>query len=329
MSRGSGSGSLVDMKTLGRPGSFHGKSTEWKDWAFGFLSFCTAVSVYMGERMSSYAKLLEGTARVDLSAVDAKVTVQLGYMLILSCKDKAVEKLRNFPDPQHGLESWRRLVQEYEPASAGRFGGMLVGILATKFKGTGSEELDTWEADIKRYSDSSSEVISNSIKIATVINGLTDGPLLQHLQLNYANITDYAALRAMIQNYVQARKTWTPAGTAMDLSALEKKEKGPGKGKGKGKKNKGKDGTDATKKKGEGGKETRECFYCKKPGHLKQDCRRFKADQEKEKKGDLKTLQAQPATTLSSASTPSTQTNLAIQDGKIITVLASDGNWVF
>ena len=117
----------------------------------------------------------------------------------------------------------------------------------------------------------------------------------------------------------------------MDLSALEKKEKekGPGKGKGKGKKNKGKDGADATKKKGEGGKETRECFYCKKPGHLKQDCRRFKADQEKEKKGDLKTLQAQPATTLSSATTPSTQANLAIQDGKIITVLASDGNWVF
>jgi hypothetical protein len=205
---------------------------------------------------------------------------------------------------------------------------MLVGILATKFKGTGSEELDTWEADIKRYSDSSSEVISNSIKIATVINGLTDGPLLQHLQLNYANITDYAALRAMIQNYFQARKTWTPAGTAMDLSALEKKEKGPGKGKGKGKKNKGKDGKDATKKKGEGGKETRVCFHCEKPGHLKQDCRKFKAEQEKEKK-DLKTLQGQPSAAQPSTAAPSAQQNLAIQDGKIITVLASDGNWVF
>ena len=152
----------MDMKPLGRPGTFHGKVNEWKDWAFGLMSFCTAVSLYMGERMKSYAKS-------DVGIVH---------------RDKAIERIRNFPDPRHGLDSWRLLVREFEPSHAGRFGGMLVGILATKFKGVSAEELDSWESDIKRYQDSSLEKISDNIKIASVMNNLADGLLLQHLQLN-------------------------------------------------------------------------------------------------------------------------------------------------
>ena len=35
MSRG-----LIDTRVLGKPGFFHGKSSEWRDWAFVFGMFC-------------------------------------------------------------------------------------------------------------------------------------------------------------------------------------------------------------------------------------------------------------------------------------------------
>ena len=52
-------------------------------------------------------RLAEGIVRADLAPERKTITVQLSYMLILSCKDAATEKIRNSPDPQHGLEIWR------------------------------------------------------------------------------------------------------------------------------------------------------------------------------------------------------------------------------
>ena len=211
----------VDTRVLGKPSIFTGKPEQWRDWSFNFKSYCAAVNDAITNAMDEYGKLTEGVLRVALEEDMKKITVQLSYMLILSCKDAATEKIRNSGDPQHGLEIWRLFLIEYEPASRSRHGGMLVGILASKFRGTGIDELDKWEGAIKVYQDSSGEQVSDAIRIATVMNNLQEGPLLSHLQLNSDRYEKYGEFKSVIENYYRSKKAWTAQGTPMEVDALQ------------------------------------------------------------------------------------------------------------
>ena len=211
---------------LGKPSVFSGKPEHWRDWSFNFKSYCAAVNDAITSAMDEYGKMPEGLLRKDLDEDMMKITVQLSYMLILSCKDSATEKIRNSGDPQHGLEIWRLFLIEFEPASRSRHGGMLVGILGTKFKGTGIEELDKWEGAIKVYQDSSGESVSDAIRIATIMNNMQEGLLFSHLQLNSDRYEKYADLKSVIENHHRSKKAWTTQGTPMDADALHKGPKG-------------------------------------------------------------------------------------------------------
>ena len=67
-----------------------------------------------------------------------------------------------------GLLSWRRLVAEYEPATAGRETSLLLEVLAQTFKGDVRGSLDEFEVKIRRYERSCNEVLSDRVKIAVV-----------------------------------------------------------------------------------------------------------------------------------------------------------------
>ena len=103
---------------------------------------------------------------------------------------------------------------------------MLVGILASKFRGTGIDELDKWEGAIKVYQDSSGEQVSDAIRIATVMNNLQEGPLLSRLQLNSDRYEKYSEFKSVIENYYRSKKAWTAQGTPMDVDALQKGPRG-------------------------------------------------------------------------------------------------------
>ena len=102
-------GSTVDTRVLGKPSNFDGSPGSWKDWSFTRVGYCGAVSERLETLMREWSRKETGGLHADLDPEDRKWSLQLGYMLILSCKDKAIDRIRNFPDPQHGLESWRRL----------------------------------------------------------------------------------------------------------------------------------------------------------------------------------------------------------------------------
>ena len=93
---------------------------------------------------------------------------------------------------------------------------------------------------------------------------LCDGELARHLNLQSARLTTYDLARKEAINQLRAKQTWTASGSSdpMDLSPL-------GKGKG-GKKGKGKGKGDLSAK-------PKECFYCGKPSHNKNECRNFSA----------------------------------------------------
>ena len=113
---------------LGKPSFFHGKSSEWRDWAFVFGMFCRAVDPKLSEQMQAHALRETGTKYSELDPEEKRLTEQLAYMLILMTKDTALEKARNAPEPAHGLETWRLFNKEWEPQVPGRFGGMLTRI---------------------------------------------------------------------------------------------------------------------------------------------------------------------------------------------------------
>ena len=63
------------------------------------------------------------------------------------------------------METRWLLAREFESSYAGLSGRTWVGFLAAKLQGTPSIKLDSWEADIKRYQDSSSELMSDNINL--------------------------------------------------------------------------------------------------------------------------------------------------------------------
>ena len=103
--------------------------------------------------------------------------------------------------------------------------------------------------------------VSESIKLAVLQKYLCDG---EHLNLQSSRLTTYDLARKEAVIYLRAKQTWTAPGGSdpMDLSPL-------GKGKG-GKKGKGNG-------KGDKSVKPKECFYCGKPGHNKNECRNFSA----------------------------------------------------
>ena len=121
-----------------------------------------------------------------------------------------------------------------------------------------------WESRVKVYEEQSGDKVSENIKFAVLRKYLCDGELARHLNLQSSRLTTYDLARKEAINYLRAKKTWTAPGGSdpMDLSPL-----GKGKGCKKGK----------VKGKGYKSAKPKECFYCGKPGHNKNECTNFSA----------------------------------------------------
>ena len=82
-------------------------------------------------------------------------------MLVLLLEGSAQRLLEHAGDGE-GLLSWRRLVAEYEPASAGREKSLLLEVLAQTFKGDVRGSLDEFEVKI----DDTNDPVTRSCPIA-------------------------------------------------------------------------------------------------------------------------------------------------------------------
>ena len=67
-------------------------------------------------------------------------------MLVLLCKETALDRCRWVAqDPEvggcsNGYEMWRQFSREFEPQVAGRYQGLLVKVLSTRFEGKNDDE---------------------------------------------------------------------------------------------------------------------------------------------------------------------------------------------
>ena len=117
-----------------------------------------------------------------------------------------------------GLLSWRRLVAEYEPVTAGRETSPLLEVPAQTFKGDVGGSLDEFEVKIRRRERTCGEILSDRVKIAVVQKGIEDD-LRRHLLMHAARVSTYPLARKEIRSTIMDCDTLTgPA--PMDVSAV-------------------------------------------------------------------------------------------------------------
>ena len=152
-----------------------------------------------------------------------------------------------------------------------------------------AREVESFERDISKYEQQSSDLISDATKHGIVCGEMAHQGLKQRVDLSISRLATYKALRDEIINCSRARRTWRDP-NAMQVGAVHvnvnQDRQGSGSGswsdKGKG----GKGGKGKSKKGGKGmerdeksaSKFDGECRYCHKKGHNKAECRKMKAD---------------------------------------------------
>jgi hypothetical protein len=186
-------------------------------------------------------------------------------MVVLAMKTsgKAQRVLMSIQNEMNGLAGWRRLVKMGEGGALFRRQGLLSAILTYDFgkydpqkSRDGTEVLDRilqFEALVAEYDSSAQSPFDETCKIATVINGMNDKKLHDHLLSK--QFGTYEDMKTYIENYYDLRRGYTAptfSGTGkndkvyrehddMEIDAFHKdKGKGKGKHKGKGKDDKGK-----------------------------------------------------------------------------------------
>ena len=143
-------------------------------------------------------------------------------MLVMMLSDQAQEIVRNFPEGI-GAEVWRKLLWEDEPGVVIRYGAMLRSLLNRRF-GEHDEtdlalEIESFERDISKYEQQSSDLISDAIKHGIVCGGMAHHGLKQHIDLSISRLSTYKALRDEIINDSRARRTWSDP-NAMQVDAV-------------------------------------------------------------------------------------------------------------
>lgn len=241
---------VVDTRLLAKPAMFTGTQETWAEWSFTFKAYIAAVSPRM-------RALLDEASAADAAVVmrnvgDTNLSVQLYYILVLTVKDVALQKLMSVPE-ENGFEVWRIFNLEWEPRQKARFTAMLRAILKAEFKDPPMPGIENWERQVRRYEEQSGEEIPDSIKASVLSGGLANEKLRDHIALNAFRLNTYAEVRTEVQRICAAQREWTAqvasdAPVPMEIGALGKGKGKKGKGKGKGKSKGGKGGDENKEK---------------------------------------------------------------------------------
>ena len=138
-------GVRVDTRLLGKPHDFSGKLDDWRDWSVVFEGYAAAavpVEAGMTRAVEANAIVLNAT----LEAPVVRVSQQLYWMLLMLCKNTALQKVAGAGRGE-GLEAWKLLVERYQPRLKTRYAAQLMKILSFSLQGDLLERRGLWERD--------------------------------------------------------------------------------------------------------------------------------------------------------------------------------------
>ena len=259
-----------------------GETHEWKGWSFKMRQYIAAVDeeLYL-ELVNVEANPLQEMPLVGMNEPQKRRPRQLAFMLTMHTKYRALQMITKLSDPANGFESWRRFLEEWEPAHRGWYRAMLMQLLQFPFTGERGQALEEWERLVRQYEAQSSDTLQDTIKAAILAHNPQDPEWRRHVGLNATRLQGYDALRSEWKAVHQAYRQWSIADkndtTPMEVDALMK-GRGKNKRKGKGqekRKEKGKAKSKDKPKDGTSDTSSVKCFFCKEKGHARKDCPKF------------------------------------------------------
>ena len=298
-----GSQQLVDTRQLGKPEVFKGEPEAFEDWSFIFEAYMCCVdrrfaAVFERIRFSDVSQL-----NLRLNPVEVEMSTQLYYTLVMLLRGRPLDICHNCGNGE-GFETYRKLYSDFKPRVASRFVGTLTSLLATKFSSDIEQELEQFEKMVRRYDAETGKALDDTMKLGIIVNGLQDAGLKDHVIRNSHRLKTYSSIKDELLELARTTRVLNSIPTAMDIGAVpykgkgrDKAPKGGGKDKGKQKSaggqgfGKGKGSSSSTSYKGSSPNNSsnpnsqKECFYCKKKGHVKADCRKRIADEKAKAKG--------------------------------------------
>jgi hypothetical protein len=194
---------------LGKPKTFDGRETHWRGYRFGISAYAAAVDPHLGALMASAGTVLEAdTMFSTLNADNQRLSTQLYYMLALSIDgDTSALTIVERAGPGEGLLAWWRLLQAFEPDTAGRAAALLQEILSFCFE---TEDIrgsfDTFDLLVKRYESAAADLLPDKLKVGMVGRGLRGPELRQHLLMQAGRLTTYASVREEIHSITTAER---------------------------------------------------------------------------------------------------------------------------
>lgn len=239
--------SVIDTKVLTRMTVWDGKDPGWQEWSFIFESSDALIGIeddMMIVVNNSSDNAVQPGAMNDRAKVVAKA---LCHLLISLVRGKAFTIVKNC-EKHNGLLAWRRLMQEYQPAVAGRFNSMLMQIpTPTDWQEVSrdkpfDEVLAAWEDKVQQYISQSRKNVDSATMIAVVTRWAPAGIKQAIRQAVGGFGDDYSLLRKFVLDYLRSGRDYDaqlddgPLAVPMDVGAIEQRRGGPGAGKGTGKK---------------------------------------------------------------------------------------------
>ena len=235
--------SLVDTK-MAKPPMFPGSEGAWPDWSFKLKAYVAAVHPGLAIVLEQAEAAAHGETWWPDEDVDLDTDQQFRYLLIIQTSEGALQIIKQTPG---GVQAYRALARRYNPRCQARSLVQLQGILRFDFGASREQAVDRlvlFERLVTEYEQVTNERLSDQIKCAVLLERLPT-ELRTHLLLNSGAVPTYSLMRAQVESFLIAGRTWKPPDDAaaqaagndpMEVDAIYRKG---GKGKEKGKEKKG------------------------------------------------------------------------------------------
>ena len=134
-------------------------------------SYMSAMNANAAEYMRHSEQATTPMLNATLPHEQARFSTQLFYVLVMTCKSQALDKVVNAGQGE-GLEAWRSLVTHHEPGTTTRHAGMLLELLSFNFEGDTLSRLEAFEREIHRYTQSSGDDFADNIRLGVVLRNM-------------------------------------------------------------------------------------------------------------------------------------------------------------
>ena len=184
--------------------TFSGREARWRDWPVVFRAAAGAAIPGLGAKLQKIELEPNEVLNVDMEPDEADRSSQLYFMLVLVCRDRALDVVINAGE-QEGYEAWRQLALRYGGRERTGYAGQLVGILGWDFSGDLEQRLEAFEREVFDYAKSGN-TLSDAMKIGIVTRNAPAGDLKSHIVLNAERLDTWSKFRAEIAS-VRRRRT--------------------------------------------------------------------------------------------------------------------------